>query len=374
MVGLGLVRSAFSDGLAGSEVVLAVVLLGWYVVGTIETACRSASVTYMWLAGLSLLCLAAVWISPDFAWVSFAVFVTYANALRPVAAIGAIGALAVGTGGLLVGRWPHDGHWASQVVGPLVGAAVAGTLVGISRLAAAETAERQRLLDELLATRDDLARAHLNAGVRVERERLAREIHDTLAQGFTSVVLAARRARHAAQKADQTVTFAEIDQVENLGREGVEDARRLVDQLPPAELDDRPLPAALDLLSGRDPAGAEPLVEVRVDGDSRRLPTDVDVALLRVAQEAVANARHHADADRIVVTLTYQPTAVRLDIADDGKGFDPSQRRSRGFGLSSMRSRIEQLGGTLTVESTPGQGVVVNAAVPLTRADVGGTA
>src|SRR5690606_11868447 len=102
MVGLGLVRSAFNDGLAGPEVVLAVALLSWYVVGAIGTVHRSASATYLLLAGLSLLCLAAVWVSPDFAWVSFAVFVTYANTLRPVAAIGAIGALAVGTGGLLV--------------------------------------------------------------------------------------------------------------------------------------------------------------------------------------------------------------------------------------------------------------------------------
>lgn len=373
MVFLGLVRSVVSGGLGASEVALAVALVGWYAVGAVGMAHRSASARHLWVGGLSLLCLAAVWVSPDFAWVSFAVFVTYANLLPPVAAFGAIVALAGGTGGVLVGRWPHDGHWAAQIVGPLVGAAVAGALVGISRLAAAETAERQRLLDELVAARDDLARAHLDAGVRAERERLAREIHDTLAQGFTSVVMAARRARDAAKNEDQTVTLFEIDHVEDLGREGVEDARRLVSQLPPAELDDRSLPAALGFLSRRDPVGDEPMVEVRVDGDPRPLPMDADISLFRVAQEAVANARRHAHADRVVVTLTYQPTAVRLDIADDGTGFDPSQRRGRGFGLSSMRSRMQQLGGTLVVESTPGEGVVVNACVPLDRVDAGGT-
>jgi len=368
MVGLGLLRSFAGDDLGGAEVAPAVALLGWYVAGAARTPRWSTTARGLWLFGLSSLCLAAVWVSADFAWVSFAVFVIFANTLPPAFAFSSIALLAAGTGGVLVDRWPQDGHWAAQIIGPAVGAAVAGTLVGISRLAAAESAERQRLLDQLIATRDDLARAHLEAGVRTEHERLARDIHDTLAQGFTSVVLAARRLRHAALEGDETVVLDEIDHVEQLGGEGVEDARRLVGRLPPVELDDRSLPAALDLLSCRGPFDGEAVVEVRVDGPTRRLPPDVDIALLRVGQEAVANARRHAGADRIVVTLTYQSDAVRLDVADDGVGFDPARRRTRGFGLSSMRGRIEQLAGDFVVESTPGAGVVVSAAVPLDAA------
>jgi signal transduction histidine kinase len=370
MVLLGLLRSGFSEGHGWTEAVFAVALLGWYAVGASGGATRVGSANLLWVAGLSLLCLMALWVSPDFAWVSFAVFVTYANVLPPAAAIWAIAAVAVGTGGMLVARWPDDGHWTGQIVGPVVGAAVAGALVGVSRLSAAETAERQRLLDELLAARDDLARAHLDAGARGERERLTREIHDTLAQGFTSVVLAARRARQAVQKGDATATCDELDHLEDIGRAGVEGARRLVGRLPPAELDDRPLPAALGLLARPGPDEDPPTIEVRIDGDARPLPSAVDVALLRVAQEAVTNARRHAGAHRVVVTLTYQPGAVRLDVVDDGVGFHHARRSGRGFGLASMRSRVEQLGGTFIVESAAGQGVAVNATIPIGATDL----
>ena len=193
MVLLGLFRSVSSDGIGLGEVVAGVTLLVWYVAGSIDVVRRSVMADRLWLAGLSLLCLAAVWVSPAFAWVSFGLFVVLANALRSGSAIGAIAGLAVGTGGILAVRWPNDGNWVAQVVGPIVGAGVAGAFVGITRLAAAESAERQRLLEELLATRDELARAHLDAGARAERERLNREIHDTLAQGFTAVRRVARR-------------------------------------------------------------------------------------------------------------------------------------------------------------------------------------
>lgn len=368
MVLLGLARSLSSDGGPG-EVVAGLTLLVWCAAGSVVVARRSVPLGRLWLAGLILLCLLAVWVSPDFAWVSFAVFVAIANALRPVAAFVAIAGLAVGTGGILAARWPEDGNWVGQVVGPLVGASVAGALVGITRLAAAESAQRQRLLDELLATRDELARAHLDAGARGERERLNREIHDTLAQGFTSVLLTARRARHAVHGGDLASAHAEIDRVEALGRTGVEDARRLVGRLPPVELDDRSLPAALALLARDDRSNAEPVVEIRVDGETRQLPPGIDVAVLRVAQEAVTNARRHARAGRVVVTLTFQSDAVRLDVVDDGAGFDPNNRSARGYGLSSMRSRMEQLGGTIEVESVPGGGTAVNATVPLLQRD-----
>ena len=367
MVLLGLARSLSRDGVGPGEVIVGVTLLLWYAAGSVDVVRRSMSLGRAWLAGLSVWCLAAVWVSPDFAWVSFAVFVAIANALRPIAAFGASAGLALGTGGILAARWSDHGSFVGQLVGPLVGASVAGALVGITRLAVAESTERQRLLDELLAARDELARAHLDAGARAERERLNREIHDTLAQGFTSVLLTARRARHAVHAGEAADALAEIDRVEVLGRTGVEDARRLVGRLPPAELDDRSLSAALALLGGDGRSYAEPVIEIRVDGESRQLPPGVDVAVLRVAQEAVTNARRHARAGRVVVTLTFQPAAVRLDVVDDGAGFDPNNRSARGYGLSSMRSRVEQLGGTLEVESAPGRGTAVNATVPLHR-------
>src|SRR5690606_36501681 len=97
-------------------------------------------------------------------------------------------------------------------------------------------------------------------------------------------------------------------------------------------------------------------------------PADAELALLRVAQEAINNARRHARAHQVIVTLTYQPTAARLDVVDDGVGIHPSKRR-RGFGLASMRGRVEHLGGTFIVESTPGEGVAVNAMLPVSSND-----
>ena len=222
------------DGATAVEVVTGGALLGWYWAGS-EAARRWRRPSLRtWLVALSGLCLAAVWVSADFAWVSFAVFVTFATTLAPAPAVAAIVTMAAGTGAILVGRWPDGGHWAAQIVGPLVGAAAAGALVGVGRVAAAETAERQRLLDELLATRDDLARANLAAGAREERERLTGEIHDTLAQGFTSVVMAARRARRALDVEDASATAAEVDHIEELGRTGIDAARRLMGAMAPS--------------------------------------------------------------------------------------------------------------------------------------------
>lgn len=86
---------------------------------------------------------------------------------------------------------------------------------------------------------------------------------------------------------------------------------------------------------------------------------------MRIAQEALANARRHATAHRVVITLTYQPSTVSLDIVDDGVGFDADAVEGRGFGLTSMHRRAQQLGGTLNIDSEPGQGSTINATIPL---------
>ena len=365
MVALGLLRSAFDAGVTAGEATMGTALLGWYWAGWGAARRWRRPSPRTWLATVSGLCLAAVWVSPDFAWVSFAVFVAFATTLAPGLAVAAIVAMAAGTGAILVGRWPDDGHWAAQIVGPLVGAAAAGALVGVGRVAASETAERQRLLDELLATRDDLARANLAAGAREERERLTGEIHDTLAQGFTSVVMAARRARRALDDDEAAAAVAEVDHIEDLGHAGIEAARRLMGAMAPVELDGRTLRSALVLLTVPEPRSGSPVTDIRFDGDDERLPVEIEGALLRIAQEALTNARRHAEARRVVVTLTCQPSTVSLDIVDDGVGFDADAVAGRGFGLSSMRGRAQQLGGTLHVDAEPGRGSTINATIPL---------
>lgn len=365
MTALGVVRSVVGDGITPGELLVAVALLGWYWAGWIAAARRKQSSLRLWLAALSGLCLVAMWVSPDFAWVAFAVFVTFATTLAPAPAVAGIVAMATGTGGVLVGRWPAAEHWSAQIVGPLVGAAAAGALVAVGRVAAAEVAERQRLLDELLTTRDDLARAHLAAGVREERQRLTGEIHDTLAQSFTSVVLAARRAHRAVDVGDTAATVTEIEHIEDLGRGGVDAARRLMHALGPVELDGTTLRSALVLLAAHAAQSRSPIVEVRFDGNPDRLPIAVEAALLRIAQEALANARNHAEAERVVITLTCQPSMVSLDVADDGTGFDPTTAGRHGFGLNTMRHRAEMLGGTLHIDTETEEGSTINASIPI---------
>ena len=369
MVVLGVMRSGLDGGVSPGEALAAIALLGWYWLGWWSASRWPQPSSELWLGVLSGLCLAAVWVSGDFAWVSFAVFVAFATTLEPGPAVAAIVVLAAGTGAILIGRWPSDGHWAAQVVGPVVGAAAAGALVGVVRISAAETTERQQLLDELLATRDDLARAHLEAGAREERERLTGEIHDTVAQVFTSVVLSARRARRTVDAGDRIATAAEIDHIEDLSRSGVDAARRLISCLGPMELDGRTLGSALELLAALDPRHGDPVVEIRVDGDDRRLPGAVEGALLRIAQEAVANARRHAGAELVVTTITFQTELVSLDVVDDGAGFDLTSAPPDRFGLATMRNRAEQVGGSFYIDSEPGVGTTVNATVPVDPAE-----
>ncbi|MCB1256772.1 MAG: sensor histidine kinase [Microthrixaceae bacterium] len=372
------VAVGFVKGLQGSNPVatslVTVALAGWYVVGLyLERNRRSIPVAIAWLVVLTGLCVGALFVSADFAWVSFALFVLYASVLPSRIAYVSIAALAICVGAVLALHWPSDRHWAAQFIGPLMGAAAAAGLVSVYRTAAAESRERQLLIDELLATQDSLARANLDAGVRSERERVAAEIHDTLAQGFASVVMVSRQGLKATESGDTDLVRTRLSDLERIGAAGLDDARRLVRNLAPSELDAHGLVDAIgalaDQVTRRFPA-ATCEVSVRVDGEPRALADDVETALLRVAQEGVTNALKHSDAARVVVTLTYDDDHVHLDVVDDGSGFavdqiQPGSRSRGGFGLGVMKRRIGSLGGSLTVESSPGGGTAVSASVPV---------
>ncbi|QHY96605.1 Signal transduction histidine-protein kinase/phosphatase DegS [Streptomyces sp. S4.7] len=153
------------------------------------------------------------------------------------------------------------------------------------------------------------------------------------------------------------------------------EARRFVHDLAPADLAERTLAPALAALAERE-SGAGLTVVLHLDGAPGPLPERVEAALLRIAQGALANVREHAGATRAALTLTCLDDQISLDIADDGRGFAVAApadgatagakgRPGRGHGLPAMRVRARQLGGTLTVESEPGEGTVVTAAVPL---------
>jgi signal transduction histidine kinase len=220
---------------------------------------------------------------------------------------------------------------------------------------ARQSAERAKLIAELQASRAQVVDLSREAGVAAERERLAGEIHDTLAQGFTSILtLVQAAAGELARSPDRT--RAHLDLAARTARENLSEARALVGALTPAALGSGSLADAIGRQAARltEEAGVETEFDTDfdTDGEPGALPTAAEVVLLRTAQEALTNVRKHARARSVRITLGAEQGRVWLTVADDGMGFDPATP-SEGFGLRGMRNRVEQVGGTLTVDSGP---------------------
>jgi signal transduction histidine kinase len=209
------------------------------------------------------------------------------------------------------------------------------------------------------------------AGVSSERQRLARDIHDTLAQAFTTIVMKLEAAE-ARMPSDLDAVQRYLDQARNIARESLVEARRYMWALRPEVLERSSLPEALGRLAERWSQESGVVASVTVSGTPYSLPPETKVTLLRVAQEALTNCRKHARARQVLITVSYMHNLVTLNVQDDGVGFDPARLRPHsreqddsGFGLTGMRERVEQLRGALMVESTPGEGCTLMAAVPV---------
>jgi len=230
-----------------------------------------------------------------------------------------------------------------------------------------QSQQRADLIAELERTRAELGEAQHAAGVVAERERLAREIHDTLAQGFTSVIALAQaeRARLAARDDDAP----RLVTLEQTARENLSEARALVAAFSPLDLHGTGLVDALHRLAQR--FSAETGVPVTLDLPdhltARELGTSSAVVLLRVAQEALSNVRQHAGASHVTLRLAAQhPDGIGVEVVDDGDGFSVHElpSGSRTYGLAGMRHRVEEVGGRLDVVSRLGAGTRVTASVP----------
>lgn len=221
--------------------------------------------------------------------------------------------------------------------------------------------------EELEATRRELEQTSRQAGVLEERQRLAREIHDTLAQGFASIVVQLEAAEAASQ--NETSGLQHIEQARSSAREGLSEARRMVWALRPEILEDNSLPEAIQRFLRRWQEESRIQAQLTVTGEPSQLHPEAEVNLLRVIQEALSNVRKHSRAKRVSVTLSYLDDLLLLDIQDDGVGLPVSgpagQGASGSFGLRSMRERVEALGGQMTVESEPGQGTTLAISLPV---------
>jgi signal transduction histidine kinase len=224
-----------------------------------------------------------------------------------------------------------------------------------------QSRERADLIVELEAAREELARAENARGVLAERERMAREIHDTLAQGFTSVVMLAQAAA-ARLPQDPDGAAQRLTTIEDVARSNLAEARALVAALAPVDLDGTTLADAVRRVAARFAEQTGVTVDVDVPDAVRNLSRDQEVVVLRAAQEALANVRRHAGARHVVVRLAPDDGLVQLEVGDDGVGFDPQERE--GFGLAGMRGRVGEVGGDVAVASAPGGGTRVVVRVP----------
>jgi signal transduction histidine kinase len=230
-----------------------------------------------------------------------------------------------------------------------------------------QSRERAELIDQLEATRAELAQANHEAGMLAERQRLAGDIHDTIAQGFTSIVMLIQAAE-AEIGSDPATARRHLGLAAETARENLAEARALVAALAPVQLDGGKLDDALRRLAGQTASQLGVSGDFQVGGSPRPLDTSAEVMLLRVCQEALANVRKHARARRAWVRLSYDPATVRMEVGDDGSGFDPAVegggKVGGGYGLRGMRARVDEAGGRLTVRSAPGEGTSVCVEVP----------
>ena len=222
----------------------------------------------------------------------------------------------------------------------------------------------ERAMDENAGLHAQLVVQAREAGILDERERMAGEIHDTIAQGLTGVITQIE-ATHQSW-GDDSEMRRHLDAAADIARQSLADARRSVRAIRPAELDGSRLPSAIDDVATRWSELTGVPVAVTITGHQRGLRPGVEVALLRAAQEALANVEKHAEASRAGITLSFTDDSVVLDVRDDGLGFHVgSMPRSDSFGLTAMRTRVGLVNGDLHVESAPGEGTAISVKVPI---------
>jgi signal transduction histidine kinase len=298
----------------------------------------------------------------------------YASMLRPLP-LAFVGVFAssflVNT---LIAGFPQNSEaWTFYLVIIAIQTIVIGAGVVVGEKVTEQNEERRQALTKLEAALVENAGLHAQlltqareAGTLDERARMAREIHDTIAQGLIGIVTqleAADQARDRAADRDR-----HLENAERLARESLAEARRSVEASMPAALEAGTLPDALaDVTREWSELNGIP-ADVTVTGNVIALHPEIEVALLRIAQEALANVARHAGATRAGLTLSFIGDVVTLDVRDDGVGFSVPEADAgespSGYGLSGMRQRAARVAGSLAIESEPGGGTALSARVP----------
>lgn len=325
-----------------------------------------------WVAVLTVLWVLMLPVAQVAVYLVFPLFFLY---LQIIGGVWGIVAVVVATAVAVLAQVPA-GLTLGGVMGPSVSALVTLAINYAFARLARNNRERQELIDQLMATRSELAETQHAAGVAAERQRIAHEIHDTLAQGLSSIQM----LLHVAEGEVDSLPLSEAERRSPLERirlartaagENLNEARAMIAALQPAALSTASLQAALERVAANHGAASGLDIEVDVDGVVRQLGMREEAGLLRIAQGAVANVVAHAGASRCRLSLSYGEDEVRLDVVDNGVGFDPAtvSRRPAGLGhvgLAAMRQRASELGGVVEVESAPGRGTAISVALPRT--------
>jgi signal transduction histidine kinase len=321
-----------------------------------------------WVGIVTLVWTALTLVAPSFAWTAVPLAFAALEVLAFPYALAVVVLMTV----VVSSAWLRitDGLDPTVVAGPI---GIALVTVLAYRTLEQESLTRQRLLDELVAAHEDLAAAQHRSGALAERTRLSREIHDSVGQGLSSINLLLNAAEQDWDRRPD-VARSHVRTAASAARSGLDEVRRVVRNLAPAELEGHDpvdaLPAALSRIAAQ--VGPPIAVQVRVHGAPTALPEGVATAIVRTTRGALANVTEHAAARHAVVSLTYHPDEVLLDVRDDGTGIDPRRGRTaglRGRGLRGIADRAESLGGRATVESEPGEGTTVSVAFPLDGGD-----
>lgn len=223
--------------------------------------------------------------------------------------------------------------------------------------------ERRRLLDELTQAQDELATLSRETGISSERQRLAREIHDTIAQDLTGLVMLAQRSHRELAVGNTSAALDQLELLEDNARNALAETRALVAASVPVDLANGGISDALERLAVRFTRETGVTVTTEI-GAIPPLGRDTEVVLLRIAQEGLANIRKHSQAHTAVISLASLGSSATLTVRDDGTGFETAAP-AIGFGLGGMRDRLALVGGSLDVVSSPGSGTALMATLPV---------
>ncbi|WHS50691.1 histidine kinase [Rothia sp. SD9660Na] len=377
--------------------VLSLVLGGVYLAGTVyenrqglpTTLTTRFTPALLWLLIITLLWLGLMALDSSFTWVVFPIMFLYLHLLTPLAGVAAtlvLCALAialplVGPAGFGLDYLLAEGLAPGYLIGPTLGALLAIVISFTYRALRADAARQYQLAQQLRAVHAELVQQQYSAGKLEERERLAREIHDTLAQGLSSIVLVSRAAASSLQEGKADAAAAQVRVIQDSAAANLAEARRFIRDLSSPALDDSLVSALRALAASTETAqkaAGKPLTCAFIlegkEETANALPEAVSATLMRVAQGALANVAAHAEASRAALTLSIWPGEVTLDIFDNGRGFTPTplvagtlSETGTGYGLTSLGERVARLDGSLDIESTPGEGTVLTARIPLNQ-------